>query len=622
MKKLIGLLMTLILIISLVACSGTQAGSTTGVSATQVSEVVSGEATEAGTGASTGADTDTGAASVAESLAENGETHDDSEDYLWEDSAVIPIVLNGDSITADSNGVTVDGSQATITLAGTYSLSGSLMDGQIIVDTKDEEVVRLILNGVDLHNSTSAPIYIANAEKVVIVLADNTENSVTDGAAYVFENPEEDEPNAAIFSTSDLTITGNGSLTVNGNYNDGIASKDGLIIASGVITVNAADDGIRGKDYLVVKDGTLTVNAQGDGLKSDNEEDAAKGYISIETGVINVTAGGDAITGQTDVMVMDGTFTLSSGEGSSNRIDETSSAKGIKATAAINIDGGSFAINSADDAINSNGSITINGGAFTIASGDDGMHADSTLVINAGDIQITKSYEGIESAVITIHAGNIHVTSSDDGINVASGNDGSGMMGPGGGGPGRDTFTYTGDYYLYINGGYVVVDALGDGIDVNGAIVMTDGIVLVNGPTEQMNGALDYDGGFKISGGLLVAAGSAGMAQTPDASSGQSAALIYLDATQPAGALVHIQNSAGEDILTFAPTKNYQSIAFSSAELVNGETYQIYLGGSSTGIATDGFYQGGTYTPGAQFTSFTVSGIVTTIGAGGNRHRP
>jgi len=569
------------------------------------------------------------AASVTDALTQKSKSHEDANDYVWDSSAVVSIALNGNSITTNGSGVKVDGSRATITSAGTYKLSGSLANGQIVVDTADKQVVRLILSRVDLRNSATAPIYIASAKKTVIVLADNTENIVADGASYSFENPAEDEPNAAIFSKGDLTIYGNGSLTVNGNYNDGIASKDGLlIVANGNLTVNAADDGIRGKDYLVVKNGNITIKAGGDGLTSDDEKDAAKGYISIETGAIKITSGGDALQAQTDVMIAGGTFTLSSGGGSKARIDENTSAKGIKATVNLVVEGGTFNIDSADDALHSNKSLTINGGTFSVATGDDGMHADSTLTINGGDIRIPRSYEGLESAVITINAGNIHIVSSDDGINVAGGNDGSGMMNPGmgrggrpmpGGAPNQDAFTYSGNCYLYIHGGYTVVDANGDGFDINGAIAMTDGVVIVNGPTQQMNGALDYDAGFKMTGGFIVAAGSSGMAQAPGAYSSRYSVLIYLNATQPAGALVHIQDSAGKDILTFAPTKVYQSIAFSSPDLVKGATYDIYIGGRSSGAVTDSLYKGGTYTPGARYTSFAVSNMVTTVGSGGNR---
>lgn len=629
MKQLLTFLATLILVFSLAACATgtTSLSNETQYSATNAEAIV---VESEGTGSTTvnTAQTTNSTAAVADILAENSPVHEDAEDYTRDSAEAISIRLNDDSINVEGAGVSVVGATATITAAGTYSLSGALADGQIIVDTQDEEVVRLILNGVDLHSTTSAPIYIANAEETVIILADNTQNTVTDGSGYVYADMAAEEPNAAIFSNSDLSISGNGSLIVNGNFNDGIASKDGLIIASGTVTVNAVDDGIRGKDYLAIEDGNITVNAQGDGLKADNEEDATKGYVSIQAGQISVTAGGDAIDAQTDVLIAGGTLTLTAGGGSGNQIDEAASAKGIKGVVNVSIDGGTFTIDSADDAIHTNGSIVINAGTFDIASGDDGMHADATLEINSGDIQINRSYEGIESAVITINNGEIRLVASDDGINVAGGVDGSGMnqgMRPGGG-AGKDMTSYSGSYYLYIHGGYVAVEAAGDGVDVNGAIEMTDGVVLVNGPTENMNGALDYDGTFNIFSGFFVAAGSAGMAQAPGQNSSQNSVLINFSSTLPAGTLVHIQNSAGEEILTFAPTKQYQSIAFSSAGLVRGETYTVYVGGSSNGTASDSLFEGGVYTPGEQYTSFTVSSTVTLVGAagfgGGRPRRP
>jgi len=567
-----------------------------------------------------------GADSLTAAATAIGEVRDTTKEDAWDSSQATQVVLNGSSITVDGGGMTVDASVATVTSAGTYHISGSLADGQIIVNTENEGTVRLVLDGADIHSSTSAPIYVINAQETLIVLAENTRNYVSDAASYVLDDAESDEPNAAIFSKDDLTVSGNGSLTVDANYNDGIASKDGLVIASGTISITSVDDGLRGKDYLVVKGGHITVMAQGDGLKSDEDTDATKGYIAIESGVFNITCGGDAVQAQTAVMITDGEFTLSSGGGHNARIADTTSAKGIKAGVSVRIDGGSFTIDSADDAIHSNDSIVINGGNFVLSSGDDGMHADATLEINGGEIHITDSYEGIESAVITLNGGDIDIMSRDDGINVSAGNDGSGTnlgpaAGPGGrpgrgGGPGQDAFAYSGDDYLYVNGGYIVVDAAGDGIDVNGSIEMTDGVVIVNGPTEQMNGALDCIGAFNIHGGFLVAAGSVGMAEGPDATSTQYSVLLNLDGTLQAGVLFHLQSSEGDELLTFAPTKRYQSIAFSSPELSNGVTYSVYYGGSSTGTVTDGLYQGGTYTPGTNLGSFTQSGIATRLGSG------
>jgi hypothetical protein len=640
MKKITVFFITFWLVFSMTACTLSQAKTETMDTGEQVSEIASqvsaavstqsagaaaAAAQDSSTTSSEAASASTSAGSVAAALAENQDSHDDEDDYVWDSANVVQIVLNGDVITADGQSVSVAGSTATITSAGTYSLSGSLSDGQIIVNSPDDKVVRLILNGVDLHSSTSAPIYVVEAEETIIILADGTENYVSDAASYVFADPAEAEPNAAIFSKSDLTIYGQGALTVTGNYNDGISSKDGLIIASGTLTVNAVDDGLCGKDYIVMRDGNLTVTAaQGDGLKSDNEEDAARGYILIEAGVIQITSAGDAIAAQTDVLIAGGEITLTSGGGSNGRVSDTTSAKGIKGVASVAIDGGTLTINSADDALHSNASLVINAGTFVIASGDDGMHTDATLEINGGDIQITESYEGLESAVITINAGNIHIHASDDGINISGGMDSSGM-GQGGmrtGGRGaQDTFSYSGSYYLYIHGGYIYVDANGDGLDVNGAIEMSGGVVLVNGPTQQMNGALDYDAGFLMSGGFLVTAGSSGMAMAPGSSSSQYSLLMNLTGTFKAGTLIHIQSSDGEDVLTFAPSKQYQSITFSSPTLVKGATYQVYSGGSSSGTETGGLYQGGTYTPGEEYAKFTVSNVVTTVGSA-SRGRP
>lgn len=161
-----------------------------------------------------------------------------------------------------------------------------------------------------------------------------------------------------------------------------------------------------------------------------------------------------------------------------------------------------------------------------------------------------------------------------------------------------------------------VIEADGDGVDVNGTIEMTGGTIIVNGPTANMNGALDYDGGFRISGGLLVAVGSAGMAQSPDESSTQNSILINFNSALPAGTLIHFQSSDGQTSYTFAPTKSYQSVALSSPELARGVTYDVYYGGSSSGSVQDGLYQNGTYTPGTLYTSLTLSGIVTRLGGG------
>ena len=323
-------------------------------------------------------------------------------------------------------------SSAIITTAGTYVISGSLDNGQIIVRAGDDDVVRIILSGTSITNITAAPINVETAKKVVLVLADGTKNAIVFGntsSNYSAESTS-DDPNAAIYSMTDLTINGSGALTVASYAGHGIVSKDKLKILGGVISVTSAGDGIKGRDCVAVSAGTVTIDADSDGIQSNNDEDVAKGFVYIIGGTIDITA----------------------------------ESKGIHAETSILISGGSFDIDAADDAINANGTITISGGAFGLSSGDDGIHADAAITIGGGTLTIKKSYEGIESAIITVNAGTIDVTASDDGFNVAGGNDNSAAGGQFGG---KDMFTPEDGCFLYINGGYIVIDANGDGLDSN-----------------------------------------------------------------------------------------------------------------------------------------------------------
>lgn len=638
MKKLILLIGTILIIASLAACSSLAAApiETTGANATEIDELsvtsISGE-------------TETVEVTQTAPIILAG-THEQDEDYTWNSTDEIRITLDGSSANADSEVVKITGSTVTLTQAGTYRLSGNLGDGQVIVDTQDGDTVRLILDGAEITSTTSAPLFITKAEKVIIILAENSQNTLTDGSTYKNLDAEENEPNAALFSKSNLTIYGSGELTVNANFEDGITSKDGLLIDGATITVNAADDAIRGKDYLVVKDGNLVITAYGDGLKSDEEDDTSLGYVQIEGGTFEITSGGDAIAAQTNVLINNGTYLLTTGGGSGSVPEDSVSAKGIKGLASVVINDGNFTVNSADDGIHSNGEIAINGGTLSVSTGDDGMHADTSLTINSGEITINESYEGIESALITINAGELHINSSDDGINVSSGVDGSGMNNPffgtvpgqqpqpgwqpgdrPAGGFDQDMFASTGNDALHINGGYIYVNAYGDGIDSNGAVEMTGGVVLVDGPIENMNGALDYMSTFIISGGTLVTAGSAGMSMGLSETSAQNSLLLNFEQVLTAGTGVHIEDMSGNAILTFIPEKDFQSIVFSSPQLEAGIAYSVFIGGDTAGEIVDGLAEPADYLDGSEYTTFTVNSTLTTIGntyghGPGGRQRP
>lgn len=544
-------------------------------------------------------------------------------------SKAYSVVLNSTSISFNGTGAEVKGSIITIKSEGTYNISGTLSNGQIIVDAGDDADVVLLLNGVDITCTTSAPIYIKSSDKTIIALATGMKNHLSDGASYIIEDTAINEPNATVFSKSDLTINGNGQLTIDAKYNNAINCKDALKITSGDITVNSVDDGIKGKDCVAIKGASITVNAGGDGIQASNAEDAAKGYVFIEGNTITITSGADAIQAETNVTVNGGKLTLCSGGGSANSINKSQnqfgggyssntdttaiSTKGIKATGNVIINGGTINIDSADDAVHSNDNLTIGGGKISISSGDDGIHSDTSLTINDGEISIGKSYEGIESAAITINDGNINIVASDDGINAAGGNDGSSVNGR----PGQNGFSLGSSCNLAVNGGYIVVDGNGDGIDINGSITMTAGTLIINGPTANDNGALDYDSTCKVTGGTILAIGSSGMALAPDSSSTVYSVKINFTSVIKAGTMVHIETEDGENVLTFVPAKNYQSVVLCSSALIKGATYNVYTGGTSTGTVKDALYSGGTYSGGTIYTSFKVTSEVTSLGSSG-----
>ncbi|MFZ2349393.1 MAG: carbohydrate-binding domain-containing protein [Candidatus Bipolaricaulis anaerobius] len=544
---------------------------------------------------------------------------------------VTEIVLAGSAIQVTGTGAVAQGSRLLITAGGTYHIRGTLDDGQVVVSSADNSPVNLVLGGARITCSTSSPIYIAQAKDVVISLAAGTDNTLTDGSSYLYEVAGADEPNAALFSADDLVITGTGSLTVNGNYSNGIQSKDDLALSGATVTVAAVNDGIKGRDSITVSEATITIRAGADGMQSNNDEDPERGTVTIESGTIRITSGEDGIQAETRLVVHGGTIEVLSGGGSANNVGQNPvggmgfpgrppstatslpSMKGLKAGVDLMITGGTILVDSADDALHSNGTITIDGGTLTLASGDDAIHADEAVTVNGGQIQVKTSYEGVEGNTITVNSGEVRITSTDDGINATSGGAAAMPLGR----PGMASSSST---CLFVNGGWIVINSGGDGLDVNSSIAMTGGTVLINGPTRSDNGALDYYGTFKITGGLLVAAGSAGMAQAPSTSSTVNSVLMTFTTPQPAGTLFHIAAAGGGDVLTFAPAKAYQSVVVASPLLTNGSTYAIYLGGRSAGAATDGLSAGGDYTPGTEVARFTVAGNVTYAGA--SRIRP
>lgn len=495
-----------------------------------------------------------------------------NEDQAFEDTeaegngsavgAETVITGKGDSVSVTGTGAAVDQRVVTITAAGTYRLSGEITDGQIAVNAGKEDEIRLILDGFTISNTSSSAVYGIKSGSITITTEEGTDNYITDGTQYQYEEAGADEPDAAVFSKDDIILEGSGTLTVTGNYGCGIRSKDDLTVKSGTYVIDAVQDAMKGKDSVEIEGGTFNLNAGEDGIQASNDEEEDKGCVKIS----------------------DGTFSI------------TAAAKGIKAETLLEVSGGTIDIDSEDDAVHCNGDVNITGGTFTIATGDDGIHADNQVVIDDGTITIIESYEGIEGLTIDINGGVIDVTSEDDGLNAAGGNDGSGNDGSGNlesgmegrpGGPGG-AFGSTEGAYIKITGGELKVSASGDGIDSNGDFYMEGGNVIVEGPTDNGNGTLDYDGTGTISGGTFMGTGSFGMLQSFSSDSTQNVIVVYFADTKTAGTEWTLTSGDETVILSGNPDKEYSSLIISSPELKDGETYQLAAGEESMEITVSG----------------------------------
>ena len=510
------------------------------------------------------------------------------------------IVLNGMTASMEGEGVTIDGNTVTITAAGSYTLSGTLTDGQIIVDADKEDTVELILNGVSIASKTSAAIFAKQSDLLIITLAEGTQSTVSDASAYVYADSAEDEPSAAVFSKDDLYVRGLGALLIYGNYKNGITSKDNLVIESGTITIEAENHGIRGKDSVTIQGGIITITAGNDGIQADNAADSGSGTVLIEGGVTEITVGHDGVQAESALTITGGEVNILAGGGySTETYSSQESYKALKSSGTVTITGGVVSVNSLDDAIHANQSVTVTGGTLTLLSRDDGIHADDTLSITGGVINILICYEGLESAVVNISGGEIVMLAADDGINAADASEsgyGDRMGAVGGWG--------TGDTSLQVNisGGSVIINAYGDGIDSNGNVSMSGGELYISGPVSSANGALDYDSSFTISAGVMAASGSTGMAQTPSSNSSQASAIVYFTQSQAAGASYLLTDTSGNVLISHTPDKDFQCIIFSAPGMKSGNSYELYE-------STDGTMDTATLV-----SDFTLSGTITSVG--------
>lgn len=552
----------------------------------------------------------------------------------YEESGAVYVTLSGDGIIGETDGVAINGQTVTITAEGTYIFSGTLSEGQIVVDA-DNAKVQIVFDNVDITCASSAAVYVKSAEKVFVTLAEGAQNTLRNTDEYVAI--DDNNIDAVIFAKSDLTLNGTGSLTIVSAEGHGIVSKDDLKITGGTYDIIAAGHALSGKDSVRIADGTFILTAEKDGIHAENADDEEKGYIYIADGDFTITSDGDGMDASNIVQIEDGTFDITAGGGAANSLkthesdmpgggmsqnierpdgesmpqmgekpdgenmpqdtttDESgTSTKGIKAGGGMYLNGGTYQIDSADDSIHSNANITIADGTYTLATGDDGVHADDALTVNGGTITVTESYEGLEGLTVTINDGTIDITARDDGVNAAGGTDQSGFGTFGDHFKGMDSAddeteeTTDNEMWMELNGGYIHILAGGDGVDSNGDLTINGGEIYIDGPSDNGNSAIDYGdrSSAYVNGGMLVAIGNSGMAEGMSDSSKQEVLMVKLGEQMEAGDVV-LTDSEGNVIVSYTALKSYDCVIISTAEVESGATYTLTISGTTTEVTAE-----------------------------------
>ena len=560
------------------------------------------------------------------------------------------ISFTDSAVTADGvySGYEIEGTDVSITAAGTYVFSGDCDDGSITVK-KGVTGVTLVLNGLTLTNADSAAITLNKTAEAALIATAGSENTVADTAGANDENAA-----VKVKSGASLSLSGTGTLTACGNAKNGIKGASDAVITVDELTLNieAADDGLSCDDELTIRGGRVNITAGGDAVKASPDTDDAEnpdttslGNVTVSGGTMTLTAANDGVQADGDLTISGGTFAVTANGGHTTTLsDEDASCKGLKAGKTLTVSGGTVNVDSADDALHAN-DVTVSGGTLTLASGDDAVHADNDLVVGVKGssstsnpkIDITASYEGLEGTTVSVYSGDIDVAASDDGVNAAN----------------SDFGERSDKYAIHIAGGDLYIDAGSDGLDSNNDINITGGRVEVYGADAMMDAAIDYDGTFTLSGGTLFGAGMepgagtqayiavgetspsgghGGMGMTrPDKTDGSTMTPPdgQQNGTRPEkpsddkngwtggkgqsanresalgikkGSVITVQDASGKTLYTATALGSMSSVIFSSADIKEGETYTVLVDGASVGTATaklgTSSSDGGSFAPG------------------------
>ena len=615
---------TLLAALALTGCSTTSNALASGTTAAD-SSVGTTATTSSATATDTAASSSSFSTNVKSGEKLDVDTHYSEQDLSWDASSETAIDLSNPTAT---DGVTVEDGILTITKAGTYKLSGEYQ-GQIKVETADSDAVRLVLDNANITNSSGAALNVVNADEVILYSASGTTNTISDGADYTATG--EDDPDAVVYSKADLTIAGEGTLKVNGNHEDGIHTSDGLVIASGTLEVNAANTGIKGKDYVDILGGTINVTAQQDGIKSTNDTDEGKGWTRLSNGTVTVNAGDDGFKASRVVEISGGSLTVEQSD------------EGIEAQY-INVSGGDVNVTSADDGMNASlktsnsestdssentsdtanqqqnnqqqGSIPGGQQSGTSNQQQQGMGQPPAM---SGTSQDGTSQNGASGTAQqqnnTQNQGNQNMGqppampggNAQDGTsqNGTSGTAQQGMgQPPQGGMPGGGGGTFEViDAAINVSGGHITVNAEGDGIDSNGVTTLSGGTLIVNGPSQGGNAALDTNGDLLLNGATVLSGSTADMFEAPSTNSTSGYLKLTNSSGFEQGSTVQVADSSGKVVANYKVTKsNVQLVLVSSSSIVKGQSYTAYTTTSAVDSNATSLASGAT-----ELGSFTAS---------------
>ena len=531
---------TLIAALGLTGCS-TASGTTLTSGTSTVHSAVSG--TTAGTSTS----------NTAAGQTLDAQTHYTNEDLTWDSSGEKTIDLANPTAT---DGVSVENGTITITSGGTYRLTGEY-SGQVKIEAAKTDTVRLVLDNAKITNSTGAAINVVSAAEAIIYTAAGTTNTVADEANYTATG--DDDPDAAIYSTANLTLAGEGSLSVEGAYEEGIHTTGGLVIASGTLEVNAANTGIKGKDYVDITGGIVNVTAAQDGIKSTNTDDESLGFTRLSAGSVTVSAGDDGLKAPHTLEISGGTLNIEK------------SNEGIEAQY-INILDGDVTVNSTDDGINA-----------SLKDSSSDTSSDTTSGTATTGQQTQQNQNG---QVQQAPAGGGAAPGGSQGSTGQNQNmpqpPTDGTM-PGGGG---GTFEVV-DAAINISGGTVTVNAEGDGIDSNGTATFSGGTVTVNGPAAGGNNALDSNGDLLLNGGTVTAGSTADMFEAPSSASTSGYLKITDSSALTQGSTVQVTDSSGTVVANYKiTTSGVQLVLVSNKNIVKGQSYTVSVTSGSVDAAS------------------------------------